>query len=72
MISAARRSNIDGRSRKSNREWPVPSGSNPLRVVFYCRVSTDDQRDAVDVFFLVNQQLVVPGDFDRPLVLAVG
>ncbi len=46
MISAARRSNIDGRSRKSNREWPVPSGSNPLRVVFYCRVSTDDQRDA--------------------------
>ena len=46
MISAARRSNIDGRSRKSNREWRVPSGSNPLRVVFYCRVSTDDQRDA--------------------------
>src|SRR5438552_1885675 len=46
MISAARRSNTDGRSHKSNREWRVPSGSNPLRVVFYCRVSTDDQRDA--------------------------
>jgi site-specific DNA recombinase len=46
VIGAVRRSNKEGRSRKSPGEWRMTSGSPPLRVVFYCRVSSDDQRDA--------------------------